>query len=84
VLKHTKRPPAHSFRTRALEQPLEIEHLGRRTQSDPQQRLRRQQRNVVTGGAIDLQEVTRPKILGSYLNKPAAKDAWLTPAEVLC
>ena len=31
--------------------------------SQPQQRLRRQQRDMVAGGAIDLDEVTLPEIL---------------------
>jgi hypothetical protein len=34
-----------------------------RAQSDPHQRVRRQQRNVVAGGAIYLDEVTYPEIL---------------------
>jgi len=40
------------------EPPFQVENLGRRAQSDPQQRLRRQQSDVVAGGAIDLDEVT--------------------------
>jgi hypothetical protein len=42
---------------------FEIENLGRRAQADPQQSLRRQERDMVTGGAIDLDEVTQPKVL---------------------
>src|SRR5271163_1723992 len=42
---------------------LEFENLGRGAQSAPQQSLRRQQRDVVAGGAIDLDQVAVPKIL---------------------
>jgi hypothetical protein len=42
----------------APEPPFEVENLGRGAQPDPQQRLRRDQRDVVAGGAIDFDEVT--------------------------
>ena len=47
----------------APEPPFEVENLGRGAQSGPEQRLRRQQRDMVAGGAIDLDEVTLPEIL---------------------
>jgi hypothetical protein len=42
---------------------LEIEHLGLRAEPKPQQKLRRQQRDVIAGGAIDLDEVALPETL---------------------
>jgi hypothetical protein len=39
------------------------EHLGRRAQSELQQGRRREQRDVMAGGAIDLDEVAAPEIL---------------------
>src|ERR1700674_380631 len=52
-------PPAPA----APEPPFEIEYLGRGAQSAPQQGLRRQQRDMLAGGAIDLDEIARPEIL---------------------
>jgi hypothetical protein len=54
---------ARPFLPAAPEPSLEVEHLGRGAQSDPQQRLWPQQRDMVAGGAIDLDEVARSKIL---------------------
>src|SRR5260370_37833431 len=50
-------PPASA----APEPPFEVENLGAGAQSDPQQRLRRKQRDVMAGGGIDLDEGTRPE-----------------------
>ena len=46
-------PPA----TAAPEPPFQVENLGRGAQPEPQQRLRRQQRDMVTGGAIDFSDL---------------------------
>jgi hypothetical protein len=51
----------------APEQPFEVENLCRGAQSDPHQSLRRQQRDMVAGSAIDLHEVAEPKVLESFL-----------------
>jgi hypothetical protein len=42
---------------------LEIEDLGLRDQPEPQQKFRRQQRDVMAGGTIDLDEIATPEIL---------------------
>jgi hypothetical protein len=47
----------------APEPPFEIEHFRRWAESDLQQGLRRQQRDVVAGGAIDFDEIPWPEIL---------------------
>jgi hypothetical protein len=52
--------------TATPEAPLQVEYLGRAAQAGLHQRLRRQQRDVVTGGAIDLYEVTLPEILDPH------------------
>jgi hypothetical protein len=52
-------PPAPA----APEPPFEVENLCRGAQPDPQQSLRRQQRDVMAGGAIDLDEVALSEIL---------------------
>jgi hypothetical protein len=41
----------------------EIEHLGPGAEPEPQEELRREQRDVITGGAIDLHEVALAKVL---------------------
>jgi hypothetical protein len=51
-------PPAPA----APEPAFEVENFRRGAEAHPQQGLRRQQRDMVTG-AIDLDEVTRPKVL---------------------
>jgi hypothetical protein len=54
-------PPAPA----APEPPFEVEYLGRGAQPGPEERLPRQQRDVMAGGAVHLVEVevTRSKIL---------------------
>src|ERR1700722_10839275 len=47
---------------------LEVENLGLGVQTGPEQRVRRQQRDVVAGGAIDLQ---RPSTHQPFANPPA-------------
>jgi hypothetical protein len=42
---------------------LEVEHLGLRAQPEPYQELGRQQRNVMAGSTIDLDEIAMPEIL---------------------
>jgi hypothetical protein len=42
---------------------FEVEHLGPGAQTVPEQKLRRQQRDMMAGGAIDLDEIAMPKIL---------------------
>jgi hypothetical protein len=42
---------------------LEVEHLGLGAKPEPQQKLRREQRDVVASRAIDLDEVALPEIL---------------------
>jgi hypothetical protein len=44
----------------APEPALQVEHLRRGAQSDPQQRFLRQQRDVMGGSAIDLSEPIPP------------------------
>jgi hypothetical protein len=56
------RPPLPAA-TPTPQPPFEIEDLRAGAQSYPQQSLRRQQRDMVTGGAIDLDEVARPEVL---------------------
>jgi hypothetical protein len=46
---------------------LEVEHLGFRAEPEPQQKFWRQQRNVMTGGTIDLDEIAPPKILAKNI-----------------
>jgi hypothetical protein len=41
----------------------QLAHLGLRAQPEPYQKLRRQQRHVRAGGAIDLDEIATPEIL---------------------
>jgi hypothetical protein len=43
--------------------PFEIENLGVGAEPEPQQKLRRQPRDVVAGRTIDLDEITTPQIL---------------------
>src|ERR1700731_32115 len=49
--------------TATPEPPFEIQELGRGPQTGSEKRLRREQRDVLAGSAIDLHEVTRPEIL---------------------
>jgi hypothetical protein len=42
---------------------LEVEHLGPRVEPEPKQKLRRRQRDVMTGGTIDLDQIAMPEIL---------------------
>jgi hypothetical protein len=63
----------------ASEPPFEVENFRRGAQPAPQQGLRRQQRDVMTGGAIDLHEVAEPEILdprrvggAAYLRPPCS------------
>jgi Acetyltransferase (GNAT) family len=63
---------------------LEAEYLVRGDQSGPQQRLRGQQRDVMASGAIDLDEVTRPRssIRAGYRRSiPALRRSWNVPYE---
>ena len=46
--------------------PFQIEHLECGALSEPQEGVRRQQRDVLTGGAIDLDEVASPEILDPH------------------
>jgi hypothetical protein len=43
--------------------PFEIEHLGLRAETEPQQEVRPQQRDVMAGSTIDLDEIASPEIL---------------------
>jgi hypothetical protein len=43
---------------------LQVEHLGLSANPEPQQKFRRQQRNVMASSAIDLDEIAAPEILG--------------------
>jgi hypothetical protein len=61
-LQRNHRPPLGSAPA-APEPVLEVENLRAEAQSDPEEGLRRQQRDVVAGGAIDLDEVALPEIL---------------------
>ena len=54
--------PAPSPAPAAPEAAFQIQNLGRAAQASSQRRVRRQQRDVMAGGAIDLQEVTSPEI----------------------
>jgi hypothetical protein len=47
----------------SLRETAEIEHLGPGAETYPHQRLRRQQRDMVAGEAIDLHQIARPEIL---------------------
>jgi len=69
----------------ATEPSFEVENLGRRAQPDPQQRLRRQQRDVAGKRRNPLSR-TRPVQDPRPLPKETGtqKDDWLTPAQVLC
>jgi hypothetical protein len=44
-------------RPRHLTRNLEIQHLGLRAEPEPEQEVRREQRDVIAGGAIDLRDV---------------------------
>jgi hypothetical protein len=52
-----------SLRTRGTGPAFEIENFGLGAETEPQQEIRRQQRDVVAGSTIDLDEVTTPEIL---------------------
>ena len=47
----------------APDAPLEIRHLGLTVEPEPPQELRRQQRHVMAGGAIDPEEIATPEIV---------------------
>jgi hypothetical protein len=59
-LHRNHRPPLPSALA-APEPPVEVENLCRGAQSGPEQRLRRQQRDTMAGGAVDLDEVAQSK-----------------------
>jgi hypothetical protein len=42
--------------------PFEVQHLCLRAEPEPQQKVRRQQRDVIAGGAIDLDEIATPEM----------------------
>jgi hypothetical protein len=42
---------------------LEVEHLGPRVAPEPQQKFRRQQRDMMASGTIDLDQIAMPEIL---------------------
>jgi hypothetical protein len=46
--------------------PFEIEHLGLRAEPEAEEERRREQRDMMTGGAIDLHEVALPEILDPH------------------
>ena len=52
-----------SLRTRGTGPAFEIENFGLGAETEPQQEIRRQQRDVVAGSTIDLDEITTPEIL---------------------
>jgi hypothetical protein len=43
--------------------PLEVEHLGPGGEPEPEQKVGRQQRGMMAGGTIDLDEIATPEIL---------------------
>jgi hypothetical protein len=43
--------------------PLEVKHLGPRVEPEPQQKVRREHRDMMAGGAIDLDEIATSEIL---------------------
>jgi len=54
-------PPFRSA-SAAPEAPLEIEHLGVRAKPEPKKELACQHRDVMAGGAIDLDELALPEV----------------------
>jgi hypothetical protein len=77
------RPPFLS--TAPAPDPLfEIEHLGLRAKPEAQEELRREHRDMVAAGAIDLDEITLPEILdprGVERKHWRAPCSWSVPAK---
>ena len=46
----------------APDPPLEVEHLGSGAQPEPEQKVGREQRDMMTAGTIDLDEIATPEI----------------------
>jgi hypothetical protein len=44
---------------------LQVEHLGPRVEPEPQQKVRREQRDMMTAGAIDLHKVAPPEVFAT-------------------
>jgi hypothetical protein len=55
--------PSPRSTTAAPHPRFEIEHLGLRAEPEPQKKVRPQQRDVMAGSAIDLDEIATPEIL---------------------
>jgi hypothetical protein len=55
LIETTARPPRCA--SAAPDAQLDIKHLGLRTEPEPEQEVRREQRDVIAGGAIDLRDV---------------------------
>jgi len=56
-------PILPALHPRHRSRPFEVENLGRGSQSGPEQRLRRQQRNMMASDAVHLDEIAPAEIL---------------------
>jgi hypothetical protein len=71
ALDRDHRPPSLS-EPPAPDPLFEVEHLGLRAAPEAQKELRREQRDVTAGGAIDLDEIAPAKILDVFLGQLAS------------